>query len=110
VRDDGGVLAVVEGPQLAPGARVEPVRVAVERREVDDAVDDRRRAGDLARRLEPPDDRSCRGVEAIEPLAVGAGVDALSPHGRRGVDVAARTGCPLEVTARRAEGIDLAVR
>src|SRR5262245_46583514 len=44
VGDDRRVLAVVEGPHLLAGARIEPVRTPLERGEVDDPGDDGRGA------------------------------------------------------------------
>src|SRR3954451_601244 len=87
--DDAGVLAVVVGPQPLAGLRVEREGPLSQRRDVDDAVDDRRGAGDLRAGVELPDLLARRRVERVEVLVVGTDQDELSPDRRRCVDVAA---------------------
>src|SRR5581483_7516997 len=70
VRDDGRVPAVGKAPELPAGARVEAVRAAGERGEVDDAVDDRGRARDRAVRVEAPELPAGRRVEGVEEMVV----------------------------------------
>ena len=114
--DDRRVLAVREAPQLLAGARVERIRAPVlqvrfvQRREVDDVADDDRRARRSGRPRVNVQSRLARaGVEGGELPAVRADEDALPPHGRRRVDVAARRVRPQPVPARRAERVHLAV-
>src|SRR4051794_35928497 len=110
IGDDAGVLPVPERPENAPVTRIERVGELVEGREVDDAVQDGRRAGDVALRLEAPLDVAGRGIERVEAVAVGADVDGLPRDRRRPVDVAAGALRPAQLSARGAVGVDLAVR
>src|SRR5712691_4779862 len=87
--DDRRVLPVGPGPQLAAARRVDRVRPALQRCEVDDAVEDGRRAGDRAAGLELPALVPRSSVEGVEATTVGADEDELAPHRRRPVDVAA---------------------
>src|SRR5215831_6703038 len=79
VGHDRAERAVRVCPQLLARARVEPVRSAVERREVDDAVDDGRRARDRPVGVEFPEDLPRGGVERVERLVVRADEDAALP-------------------------------
>src|SRR4051794_11671595 len=107
--DDGRVLAVREAPDRLPRLHVEAVRAALQGREVDDAPEHGRRAGDRAVRLELPLDVAGRRVEGVEALGVRADEDELVPDRGRAVDVAARRLRPADATARRSERVDLAV-
>src|SRR5215469_11462673 len=77
--------AVRIGPHHLPGFRVEPVRAAFDRGEVDDAVDDGRRPRDWAVRVEFPEEDSRRRVECVERVVVRADEDAVAPDGGRAV-------------------------
>src|SRR5579884_217433 len=72
VGDDRRVLAVRERPDELPVERVQRVGAALQRREVDDPVHDRRRTGDRAVRGERPPHRAGGCVEGVEVLVVRA--------------------------------------
>src|SRR5207247_8010038 len=78
--------------------------------EVDDPVDQARRAGDLAVRAEAPADIAGRGVERVEDAVERADQDKIPPDGRRGVDIAAGRVRPAQLSGARAVGVDLPVR
>src|SRR5947208_352786 len=76
-----GTRAELEG--LLAGRDAEAVDVVIaEIGEVHGAPDDRRRAGDLAARVEPPGDAPRASVERIEGPVVGAEVDRRAESGR----------------------------
>src|SRR3954452_7387057 len=108
-RDDGRVLAVGVGPDLPARARIQGVRAPLERREIDDAADHGRRAGDLAVRLERPPRGTRRCIEFVELLAVRPGEDEAVPRGRRRIDVVAGLVRPDQLPRRCAERVHLAV-
>src|SRR5205807_9916581 len=91
------------------GTGGERVRVGGERREVDDAVDDRGGAGDRRACREPPAELARPAVEGIELVVVGADQDEAAPDGRRGVDVPAGAETPEQVTIPGRERVDVTV-
>src|SRR5439155_19287338 len=105
----GGERAVGVRPNLLPGQGVEPVRAPLERGEVDDAVDDGRRAGDRAVRGELPEDRSRRRVEGVERVVVRADEDAAVPDRRGAVHEAAGLVRPAQLSALLAVRVDVTV-
>src|SRR6185436_14085445 len=105
----GRERAVRVRPHLLARGRVDPVRAALERGEVDDAVDDGRGARDRAVGVELPEDGSRRRVEGVEPVVVRADEDAAVPDGRRAVDEAAGFVRPAQLSALLAVRVDVTV-
>src|SRR6185312_7292828 len=76
----------------------------------DDAVEHRRRARDLAARIERPPHVARAGVQGEELLAVGAHEHRPLPDRGGRVDVAARRLCPEDMAAVLAKSVDPTVR
>src|SRR5512132_3726280 len=91
------VLPIAELPELLPRFCIEGECTPLQRREVDDAVDDRGRAGDRPAGVEGPADLTGARVESIKTAGVGAGVDRAVPDGGRRVHVAAGGPGPQQV-------------
>ena len=124
VRDGRAEHAVGPAPNELPGERVQGVgaTVAAPGRpggvpatagaggEVDETVDDARRAVDRGRSLKAPQPVPCRRVERHELTVVRADVDPLPPDRSPRVDVVAGALGPQQPSARGAEGVERAVR
>jgi hypothetical protein len=98
------VFAVREAQQDTAGARIgadDPVRKAPC---VDDAVHDRRGAGDRAAGRNRPADPAAPGRNAVEQPVVGAEEDAACPDCGRRVDVAPGVDAPEIAAAGRERG------
>ena len=107
--DRGRVLARRVAPNQLAVARIEPEGAARQRREVDQAVDHARGAGDLAAGVEPPADVPSGGVERVEGAVIGADQDVPAPNGGRAVDEVAGPVRPAQLAAGGAERVHLSV-
>src|SRR4051794_34143828 len=96
-------------PHLLAVASVEAEGLPLQRREVDDAVDHARGAGNLAAGVEPPADIARGRVERIEGAVVGADHDVAAPDRGRAVDEVAGPVRPAELAARGAVGVHLPI-
>src|SRR5262249_43708364 len=86
----GGERTVRERPHLLARFRVESVGAALERGEVDDAVDHGRGPRNRPIRVELPQQSSRCRVEGVEGAVVRADKNTALPDGRRAVDEPAR--------------------
>ena len=124
VGDGGTEDSVGPAPDELPGEGVQGVGAAVAAPgrpggvaatagaggEVDETVDDARRAVDRGRGLEAPQPVPGRRVERHELTVVRADVDPLPPDRGRRVDVVAGALGPQQPAARGTEGVERAVR
>src|SRR5437764_2813245 len=108
-RDRGRVLSRRVAPDHLAVPRIQPISAAREGREVDDAVDHARRAGDLAAGVELPADVTGRGVERVEVAVVGTDEDVATPNRSRAVDEVAGSVRPAQLAGGGAEGVHLPV-
>ncbi len=98
------------GPAVPASRGARGVAAAARARgEIDEPVDDARRAVDRGRALEAPDPVSGSRVERHEEPVVGSDEDAPPPDRGRGVDVIAGALSPQQPSAGGAEGIQGAV-
>src|SRR5437867_1478114 len=105
--DDRGELSGRIAPELVSVPDVEAERLAVQRREVDNAVDHARRARNLAPGGKPPADVARRGIEGVEGAVVGADEHVAAPDGRRAVDEVSGAVRPAQLSARGSESGDV---
>src|SRR5262245_27436351 len=105
----GRVLAIPPLPDEVAAARGKRESPVPERREVDDAADDRGGARDWRSGGEAPTQPAGAGVERVEVVVVGADQHEPPPHGGRGVDVAAGAELPEDGAGPRRERVDVAV-
>src|SRR5207249_10106526 len=89
VTGDRNVLAVAEAEHSPARTRFQAEDAVAEVAEVDDAPDDRRRAGDRRPAPEAPQHPAVRRRGAVEQAVVRAEEDAAAPDRGRRVDVRA---------------------
>lgn len=103
VQREGRPGAALDAPQV-------PLREAAERREVDEAVENRRRAHDPAGRVEAPAEVPCARVDRGEPAVPRSDEHHVPPHRGGRVHIRPRLARPEQMAGGRSVRVDGPIR